>query len=196
MEDNYYTSSDNQKLYISYFDALYLLNIVFEENKKFEFIDASHVESIWNSTEYKYHKFCVIKAYKYELGGFEVQIGDEYKGVCDDLVPKENSNITYNPLSYDGNPDFKKSYWKRRDNALNSFTDGDENLKSEVAEVFKALTKLKLDNFCEQISIKSTPFLVSVFYDASVSESAPSWMDLCAAGNCDANCFEISLFGN
>jgi RHH-type proline utilization regulon transcriptional repressor/proline dehydrogenase/delta 1-pyrroline-5-carboxylate dehydrogenase len=45
------------------------------------------------------------------------------------------------------------------------FLDGDENLKSEVAEVFKALTKLKLDNFCEQISIKSTPFLVSVFYD-------------------------------
>ena len=128
MEDNYYTSSDNQKLYISYFDALYLLNIVFKENKKFEFIDASHVESIWNSTEYKYHKFCVIKAYKYELGGYEVHIGDEYKGVCDDLVPKENSNITYNPLSYDGNPDFKKSYWKRRDNALNSFTEGDENL--------------------------------------------------------------------
>ena len=75
MEDNYYASSDNQKLYISYFDALYLLNIVFKENKKFEFIDASHVESIWNSTEYKYHKFCVIKAYKYELGGYEVQIG-------------------------------------------------------------------------------------------------------------------------
>ena len=44
------------------------------------------------------------------------------------LIPKENSNITYNPLSYDGNPDFKKSYWKRRDNALNSFTEGDENL--------------------------------------------------------------------
>ena len=109
MEDNYYTSSDNQKLYISYFDALYLLNIVFKENKKFEFIDASHVESIWNSIEYKYHKFCVIKAYKYELGGYEVQIGDEYKGVCDVLVPKENSNITYNPLPYDGNPDFKKS---------------------------------------------------------------------------------------
>ena len=128
MEDNYYASENNQKLYINYFDALYLLNIVFKENKKFEFIDASHVESIWNSTEYKYHKFCVIKAYKYELGGYEVQIGDEYKGVCDDLVPKENSNITYNPLSYDGNPDFKKSYWKRRDNALNSFTEGDENI--------------------------------------------------------------------
>ena len=128
MEDNYYASNSNEKLYISYFDALYLLNIVFKENKKFEFIDASHVESIWNSTEYKYHKFCVIKAYKYKLGGYEVQIGDEYKGVCDDLVPKENSNITYNPLSYDGNPDFKKSYWKRRDNALNSFTEGDENL--------------------------------------------------------------------
>ena len=110
MEDNYYASSNNEKLYISYFDALYLLNIVFKANKKFEFIDASHVESIWNSTEYKYHKFCVIKAYKYKLGGYEVQIGDEYKGACDDLVPKENSNITYNPLTYDGNPDFKKSY--------------------------------------------------------------------------------------
>lgn len=57
-----------------------------------------------------------------------MQIGDEYKGVCDELIPKENSNITYNPLSYEDSPDFKKSYWKRRDNALNSFTDGDENL--------------------------------------------------------------------
>ena len=64
------------------------------------------------------------------IGKSEVvhQIGDEYKGVCDDLIPKDNSNITYNPLSYDDNPDFKKSYWKRRDNALNSFTEGDENL--------------------------------------------------------------------
>ena len=128
MEDNYYASENNQKLYINYFDALYLLNIVFKENKDYEFIDTSHVESIWNSIEYKYHKFCVIKAYKYELGGYEVQIGDEYKGVCDELIPKENSNITYNPLSYEENPDFKKSYWQRRDNALNSFTDGDENL--------------------------------------------------------------------
>ena len=82
MEDNYYASNSNEKLYINYFDALYLLNIVFKENEKFEFIDASHVESIWNSTEYKYHKFCVIKAYKYKLGGYEVQIGDEYKGKC------------------------------------------------------------------------------------------------------------------
>ena len=57
-----------------------------------------------------------------------MQIGDEYKGVCDELIPKENSNITYNPLFYEGNPDFKKSYWKRRDNALNAFTEGDENL--------------------------------------------------------------------
>ena len=44
------------------------------------------------------------------------------------MIPKENSNITYNPLSYDDNPDFKKTYWMRRDNALNSFTDGDKNL--------------------------------------------------------------------
>jgi hypothetical protein len=74
---------------LNYFDALYLLNIVFKENKNYEFIDTSHVESIWNSIEYKYHKFCVIKAFKYVLGGYEVQIGDEYKGVCDDLIPKE-----------------------------------------------------------------------------------------------------------
>ena len=53
MEDNYYTSADNQKLYINYFDALYLLNIVFKENKEYEFIDKSHIESIWNSTDYK-----------------------------------------------------------------------------------------------------------------------------------------------
>ena len=44
MEDNYYASIDNQKLYISYVDAIYLLNIVFKDIKKFEFIDASHVE--------------------------------------------------------------------------------------------------------------------------------------------------------
>ena len=108
MEDNYYATGDEQKLFINYFDALYLLNIAFKKDRKYEFIDTSHVESIWNTTEFKYHKFCVIKAFKYELGGYEVQIGDEYKGVCDDLVPKENSNITYNPLSYDGNHDFKK----------------------------------------------------------------------------------------
>ena len=108
MKDNYYASVSGQKLFINYFDALYLLNIVFKENRKYEFIDSSHVESIWNTTEYKYNKFCVIKAFKYELGGYEVQIGDEYKGVCDDLIPKDNSNITYIPLSYNDNQDLKK----------------------------------------------------------------------------------------
>ena len=128
MEDNYYASVDNKKMYINYFDALYLLNIVFKKNKEYEFIDKSHVESIWNSIDYKYHKFCVIKGFEYELGGYEVQIGDEYKGVCEKLIPKDNSNITYNPLTFDENPDFKKSYWKRRNNALNTFTEGDEFL--------------------------------------------------------------------
>ena len=100
MEDNYYSTDDKPKLYINYFDALYLLNIVFKENKKYKFIDASHIESIWNSTEYKYHKFCVIKAFKYELGGYEVQIGDEYKGVCDALIPKKIQILrtTHSPL--------------------------------------------------------------------------------------------------
>ena len=51
MEENYYSSENNQKFYINYFDALYLLNIVFKENKNYEFIDTSHVESIWNSIE-------------------------------------------------------------------------------------------------------------------------------------------------
>ena len=46
MEDNYYASVDNKKMYINYFDALYLLNIVFKKNKEYEFIDKSHVESI------------------------------------------------------------------------------------------------------------------------------------------------------
>ena len=55
MEDNYYASVDNKKMYINYFDALYLLNIVFKKNKEYEFIDKSHVESIWNSIDYKYH---------------------------------------------------------------------------------------------------------------------------------------------
>ena len=44
------------------------------------------------------------------------------------MIPIENSITTYNPLSYEENPDFKKSYWQRRDNALNSFTGGDENI--------------------------------------------------------------------
>ena len=70
MEDNYYASDDKQKMFINYFDALYLLNIVFKENKNYEFIDSFHVESIWNTTEYKYHKFCAIIALKYELGGY------------------------------------------------------------------------------------------------------------------------------
>ena len=128
MEKNYYTSNDGHKYYINYFDALYLLNIVFKENKKYAFIDTSHAESIWNSDDFKYHKFCVIKAFEYELGGYEVQIGDEYRGVCEELIPFEKNKITYNPLNYDENPDFKKSYWMRRDRALNSFTEGDENL--------------------------------------------------------------------
>ena len=54
MEDNYYASENNQKLYINYFDALYLLNIVFKENKNYEFIDTSHVETIWNSIAVSY----------------------------------------------------------------------------------------------------------------------------------------------
>ena len=128
MVKNYYSSKDADKSYINYFDALYLLNIVFKENKEYAFIDSSHIESIWNNVDFKYHKYCVIKAFKYELGGYEVQIGDEYRGVCEALIPFEKSNITYNPLIYSGNPDFKKSYWMRRDNALNSFTEGDENL--------------------------------------------------------------------
>ena len=128
MNNNYYSSKDAMKSYINYFDALYLLNIVFKESKQYAFIDSSHVESIWNTIDFKYHKFCVIKAFKYELGGYEVQIGDEYKGVCEASMPLEKSNRTFNPLTYDGNPDFKKTYWKRRDNALNTFTEGDENL--------------------------------------------------------------------
>lgn len=128
VENNYYLTEDGKNVFVNYFDALYLLNIVFKQHKQYEFIDNFHVESIWNSVEYKYHKFCVIKAYKYELGGYEIHIGDEYKGVCDDLIPKENFTTTYNPLSFEDNPDFKKSYWLRRDNALNSFTDGDENI--------------------------------------------------------------------
>tara|TARA_B100001027_G_C16250995_1_gene324412 strand:+ start:349 stop:843 length:495 start_codon:yes stop_codon:yes gene_type:complete len=128
MEINYYASKENQKVFINYFDALYLLNIIFKQNKQYEFIDSSHVESIWNSNDFKYHKFCVIKAYKYELGGYEIQIGDEYKGVCDELIPTENSSITYNPLFFEDKPDFKKAYWQRRDNALKSFIEGDENL--------------------------------------------------------------------
>ena len=94
MEKNYYSSNDDQKYYLNYFDALYLLNIVFKENKQYAFIDKYHVESIWNSIDFKYHKFCVIKAYEYELGGYEVQIGDEYKGVCEALIPFEKNNIT------------------------------------------------------------------------------------------------------
>ena len=91
MEKNYYTSNDGHKYYINYFDALYLLNIVFKENKKYAFIDTSHAESIWNTDDFKYHKFCVIKAFEYELGGYEVQIGDEYRGVCEELIPFEKN---------------------------------------------------------------------------------------------------------
>ena len=80
MENNLYVTKNDDKAYITYFDALYLLNIVFKENKEYAFIDSSHVESIWNTIDYKYHKFCVIKAFEYELGGYEVQIGDEYRG--------------------------------------------------------------------------------------------------------------------
>ena len=156
MEDNYYASGDEQKMFINYFDALYLLNIVFKENRKFEFIDTSHVESIWNTTEYKYHKFCVIKAFEYELGGYEVQIGDEYKGVSEALIPFEKSNNTYNPLSYDGNPDFKKTYWMRRDNALNTFTDGDKNLNEHY---FIAGFTEKFDYENKKILGLNTPYV-------------------------------------
>ena len=156
MEDNYYASNNKQKMYINYFDALYLLKIVFKENKEYGFIDKSHIESIWNSTEYKYHKFCVIKGFKYELGGYEVQIGDEYKGVCDKLIPMDNSKITYNPLTFDENPDFKKSYWKRRDNALNTFTEGDENLNEHY---YIAGFAEKFDYEHEKILGLNTPYV-------------------------------------
>ena len=49
MEDNYYASVDNKKMYINYFDALYLLNIVFKKNKEYEFIDKSHVCLLYTS---------------------------------------------------------------------------------------------------------------------------------------------------
>ena len=125
MNNNFYASKNGNKVYITYFDALYLINIAFKKNKAYAFIDSSHVEAIWSSIDYKYHKFCVLKAFEYELGGYEVQIGNEYKGVCDKLIPTDNETTTYNPLSIEDNPDFKKSYWQRRDNALNSFTEGD-----------------------------------------------------------------------
>ena len=32
MENNLYSTKDGSKVYITYFDALYLLNIVFKEN--------------------------------------------------------------------------------------------------------------------------------------------------------------------
>ena len=44
------------------------------------------------------------------------------------MIPTDKKTTTYNPLSFEDNPDFKKSYWQRRDNALNSFTEGDKNL--------------------------------------------------------------------
>ena len=56
MDTNFYQSNENQKVYINYFDALYLLNIVFKENRQYEFIDHSHVESIWYSNDFKYQK--------------------------------------------------------------------------------------------------------------------------------------------
>ena len=46
MENNLYLTKNDDKAYITYFDALYLLNIVFKENKEYAFIDSSHVESI------------------------------------------------------------------------------------------------------------------------------------------------------
>jgi hypothetical protein len=51
MDNNFYSSKNNHKVYITYFDALYLLNIVFKENKEYSFIDSSHVESIWNTID-------------------------------------------------------------------------------------------------------------------------------------------------
>ena len=53
MNSNYYSSKDAMKSYINYFDALYLLNIVFKESKQYAFIDSSHVESIRNTEDYK-----------------------------------------------------------------------------------------------------------------------------------------------
>ena len=51
MENNLYVTKNDDKAYITYFDALYLLNIVFKENKEYAFIDSSHVESIWNTID-------------------------------------------------------------------------------------------------------------------------------------------------
>ena len=80
-----------------------------------------------NCTEY--HKFCNIKAFKYELGGYVVQIDDEYKGASEELMPlSTNIKNSYNPLITSESPNFKKAYWARRDNALSTFVDGDENI--------------------------------------------------------------------
>ena len=49
MENNLYTSKDGRKVYITYFDALYLLNIVFKESKEYAFIDSSHVCLLYTS---------------------------------------------------------------------------------------------------------------------------------------------------
>lgn len=127
MEDGTNLYEDNA--YITYFDALYLLNIVFKNDSKYAFIDSSHVEGIWSNEKDKYHKFCKIKAFKYELGGFVIQIDDEYKGASEELMPlSTNIKNSYNPFITSESPTFKKAYWARRDNALSTFVDGDENI--------------------------------------------------------------------
>ena len=93
------TNLYKENAYITYFDALYLLNIVFKNDSKYAFIDSSHVEGIWSNEKDKYHKFCNIKAFKYELGGYVVQIDDEYKGASEELMPlSTNIKNSYNPL--------------------------------------------------------------------------------------------------
>ena len=65
MEDGTNLYEDNA--YITYFDALYLLNIVFKNDSKYAFIDSSHVDGIWSNEKDKYHKFCKIKSLNMNL---------------------------------------------------------------------------------------------------------------------------------
>lgn len=71
--------------------------------------------------------------------------------------------------------DFQLSFYEHQ---KEFFLDSEGSLKTDIAETFQALSKLKLDNFCEQVSLASTPFLVSVFYDQKLIQVHSSRLNL------------------
>lgn len=71
--------------------------------------------------------------------------------------------------------DFEVSYYEHQKSFFENQT-GD--LKATIVETLSRYPKMRLGNFCEQVSIESTPFLLAVFYDLKLIQLQSSRLNM------------------